>query len=56
MVRLLSALGDLSPGVQRLLGGVGLRPLSQHPLCARVAYLGEVLGGEVLPSHGDLSS
>ena len=56
MVRLQSALGDRSPGVQRLLGGVGFWPLSQHPLCTRVAYLGEVLGGEVLPSHGDFPS
>ena len=56
MVRLLSALGNCSPGVQRLLGGAGLWPLSQHSLCARVAYLGEVLGGEVLPSHGDFPS
>ena len=56
MVRLLSALGVRSPGVQRLLGGVGLWPFSQHPLRTRVAHLGEVLGGEVLSSHGDLSS
>ena len=56
MVRLLSALGDRSPGVQRLLGGVGFWPLSQHLLCTRVAYLGEMMGGEVLPSHGDFPS
>ena len=56
MVRLLSALGDCSPGVQGLLGGVGFWPFSQHPLRTRVAHLGEVLGGEVLSSHGDLSS
>jgi hypothetical protein len=56
MVRLLSALGDCSSGVQRLLGGVGLWPLPQHPLCARVASPGEVLGGEILPSYGDFPS
>jgi hypothetical protein len=33
--------------------GVGLWPLPQHPLRTCVAPLGEVLGGEVLPSHGD---
>uniref|UniRef100_A0A2N9IZM0 Aminotransferase-like plant mobile domain-containing protein n=1 Tax=Fagus sylvatica TaxID=28930 RepID=A0A2N9IZM0_FAGSY len=46
MVRLLSAPGDCSSGVQRFFGGVGLWPLPQHPLCTCVASPGEVLGGE----------
>jgi hypothetical protein len=31
-------------------------PLPQHPLCTRMASPGEVLGGEILPSHGDFPS
>uniref|UniRef100_A0A2N9GTD2 Aminotransferase-like plant mobile domain-containing protein n=1 Tax=Fagus sylvatica TaxID=28930 RepID=A0A2N9GTD2_FAGSY len=43
------------PEYRDFLAELGFGPFPQHPLRSCVAPLGEVLGGEVLPSHGDLS-